>query len=187
MNIFKAIRNWFSRKRSAEDLLRGVIYAGFWSNDGVCHYCGRFSPAYNEHHAGCLVDELIAWAKDHGIDPDADEERFLVDLTAEPRTAWESPAERPLTAEEIAEAKKRAEGVRESMVALKTTWNNHIVEPAQISDEERAKIATQYAPHDYGDTFHCRRCGKAQKEYYQGSQAANCEINPPEPPTTDGG
>lgn len=179
MNILKTIRGWFTRKRSTEDLLRGVIYAGFWSNDGVCHYCGRFSTTYNEHHAGCLVEELIAWAKDHGIDPDAEEDVFLEELAREPPQPL--PPERPPTAEEIAESKKRSEEVRKSLSALRTTYNHHVAEPVNLS--------AQYAPHDYSEDLHCRRCGAGKKDYWPGfgEGRTHCEIKGQETPLVDGG
>lgn len=186
MKFLKTIRGWFTRKRNTEDLLRGVIYAGFWSNDGVCHYCGRFSTTYNEHHAGCLAEELITWAKDNGIDPDAEEDVFLEELIREPREPL--PPERPQTAEEIAEAKKRSEEVREALDALRTTYNHHVVEPVNLSDEESAKLSAQYAPHDYSEDLHCRRCGAEKKEYWPGfgDGRTHCEIKVQESPPVDG-
>lgn len=34
LTIWRSVRRW----RSTENLMRSVVYAGFWSNDGVCHY-----------------------------------------------------------------------------------------------------------------------------------------------------
>ncbi len=160
--LFLAIWRWLRRRRSTENLLRRVVDVGFWSNDGVCRYCGQFSVTYDEHHAHCLSKDLIEWAKARGIDPGAEADIFPDEPRGEPRKPL--PPERPATAEEIAEAKKRLEQFIESANVLRTAFNQHVVDPVPISDEERARIAAQFAPHDFDVFLKCGRCGHDMRD-----------------------
>lgn len=169
MKLLTTIRRWLSRKPSAHDLLRQVI-----NEDGidVDRFCTCSATEDDEHAGDCLVSELVEWAMDYPNPPLAAVEYVppppRLPLAADTRTA-----------EEIAEDEKRMAGFIETVNALKIAMNHHVVEPVQLSDEERAKIAAGIAPHDFDYHLICRRCGSAMRDVQPGP--THCAITPEVP------
>ena len=71
---------------------------------------------------------------------------------------------RPLTPEEIEQAKKEQQARLEMVNQLKEMLNQHMSQDLPMSDEDRAKITDQIRPHDLNELRVCRNCGLAEQE-----------------------
>jgi len=133
VKLLTTIRRWFSRKPSAHELLRQVI-----DEVNIDRFCTCGASEDDECDTGCLTLDLVEWARDYPRPP----AEYLPPPPREP-----PPPRRLLTPEEIAENKKRMAEFIETANALRTAYNDHLAEPVELTDGERARIAAEFVSH----------------------------------------